>query len=117
MIDKRLYERALEPFKNSGTKMEDFRLSDEARELLGVKPPSWSNVQLENHDLVTKSIQNYIDDLYLRKRMEQLEPEIRKALEDSGYTPEELAESCERVRKYWRLIDIQQAASAVKEER
>jgi len=117
LIDKRLYKRALQPFKDSGMKMEDFRLTDEARELLGIKLPSqWDLVLNDNpHAAIIASARNYADDILLEKRMTELEPEIQKAL--AGCTPEELSESCERVRRYWRLIDIQQAASAAKEER
>jgi len=118
LIDKRLYERALEPFKNSGMKMEDFRLTDEAKELLGIRPPSWPSFHLDDYVLdVQTSIQNYANDFCLDKRMNEFEAEIRQTLIDSGCTPEELEESIKRVRKYWRLIDIQQAASAAKEER
>lgn len=115
----RLNEAALQAFKDSGISMENFRLSDEAREILHASAPIRDPLALETEDLhhpswLARALQDYSNDYYIEQRMKELEPEIRQQLLEAGLTYKDLIESCDRVQKYWRLIDIQQTTSDMK---
>lgn len=115
----RLNEAALQAFKDSGISMENFRLSDEARKILHDSMPISNPLTLESEDLhhpswLTRALQDYSNNFYVEQRVKELEPEIRRHLLEAGLTEKDLIESCDRVQKYWRLIDIQQTTSGMK---